>query len=160
VYAAAALLLLVAGAAKVRSPDSTAKALRQAGWRWAGSPTVVRFGAGAEVAVAVAALAGTVVGARLMALSYLGFAAFVAVALYRGSPVSTCGCFGQPDARPTAAHLVVDLGAAASLAGRHAPPMDGQPLAGLPLAVLVGVAAYLAFLVLSVLPRLRGAASP
>lgn len=157
-YLAAALLLAAAGLAKVRRPADTAIALRRAGLpvpAW-----VVRAGAAAEVAVAGWAFTSARVPALLVALSYLGFAAFVLLALRRGSPVSSCGCFGKADSPPTRAHVVVNLAAAggAGWAALHAHPagialLRHQPLGGLPLVVLLGAAAYLAYLVMTALPK-------
>ncbi|HEX2850800.1 MAG TPA: MauE/DoxX family redox-associated membrane protein [Acidimicrobiales bacterium] len=156
-FLAAAVLLLAAGALKVARPHSTGVALRRAGL---GVPdAAVRAGAAVEVAVAVAAMAGLRTGAVLIAASYLGFAGFVAAGLRRGSPVSSCGCFGEIDAPPTVAHLVLNVAAAlAAVAGAARPVsvagvLHGQPLAGMPFAALVGVLAYGGYLVMAVLPR-------
>ena len=104
-----------------------------------------------------------------MALSYLGFAAFVALALRRGSPVSSCGCFGsgnKADSPPTVGHVVLNLAAAATAAWAafhaHAAAVTllrHQPLAGMPLLLLTGAVAYLAYLVMGVLPKTLAAGS-
>ena len=94
-------------------PGETANALSAAGhpvgraWE--------RVGAGAEVALAVAALLvpGALTGG-LVAATYALFAAFIVVALRRGWALTSCGCFGRPDSPPTIAHAVLDAGAAAS----------------------------------------------
>jgi hypothetical protein len=163
-YLGACVLLVAAGLAKVRRPAGTALALQQAGLpvpEWA-----VRAGAAAEVAVGCWALTASRPAAGLVAASYVGFAGFVVVALRRGSPVSSCGCFGgstgagAADSPPTRTHAVLDLAAAAvaGWAAVHAHPgvvtaLGGHPLAGVALALLVGATAYLAFLVVAVLPR-------
>jgi hypothetical protein len=157
-YLAAALLLVAAGLAKVRRPADTSIALRRAGLplpEWA-----VRAGAGAEVAAGCWALTSGRAAAGLVALSYLGFAGFVALALRRGSPVSSCGCFGKPDSPPTVSHVVLNLAAAATAAWAafhaHAGAvtlLGHQPLAGVPLVLLTGAVAYLAYLVMGVLPK-------
>jgi hypothetical protein len=112
VLGAAALLLVVAGAAKVADPSRTAGALRALGWP--SSPVLVRAGAAAELLLGAAAL---VVGgpalALLVAASYLGFALFVMAALRSGTPVGTCGCFARADTPPSTAHVVLDGGLAA-----------------------------------------------
>lgn len=111
VYTGAVLLLGAAGAAKVHRPGDTATALRGIGLRT--GPVAVRLAAAAEVALAVAALAvGGPVPAALVAASYAGFAAFVAVALARHLPLATCGCFGRPDTPPSWTHVVLDAAAA------------------------------------------------
>ena len=163
-YLAAALLLAAAGLAKVRRPAGTAIALRQVGLpvpEWA-----VRAGAGAEVAAGCWAFTSSRPAAGLVALSYLGFAGFVALALRRGSPVSSCGCFGgrnktdNADSPPTLSHAVLNLAAAATAgwAALHAHAgavivLRRQPLAGIPLVLLIGAGAYLAYLVIAALPR-------
>jgi hypothetical protein len=58
---------------------------------------------------------GGYVPPALMAVSYFGFAWFVAGALRAGTPVGTCGCFDQPDTPPSPLHVVVD----AALPGAH-----------------------------------------
>lgn len=157
-YLAAALLLVAAGVAKVHRPADTAIALRRAGLRvpdW-----LVRAGAGAEVAAGCWAFTSGRLAAGAVAVSYLGFAGFVALALRRGSPVSSCGCFGRADSPPTVSHAVLNLAAAAvaGWAALHAHPgvvtvLRRQPLAGAPLVVLTGAAAYLAYLVMGALPK-------
>lgn len=157
-YLAAALLLVAAGLAKVRRPADTSIALRRAGLpvpEWA-----VRAGAAAEVAAGCWAFTSGRAAAGLVALSYLGFAGFVALALRRGSPVSSCGCFGKADSPPTVSHVVLNLAAAATAAwgAFHAHPdvvsvLRHQPLAGVPLVLLMGAAAYLAYLVVAVMPK-------
>src|SRR5437868_3829483 len=78
------------------------------------SRAAVRLLALAETGIAVAAVAG---GGRLawslVGLSYLGFAGFVVVAMARGGPVSSCGCFGTPDTPATLGHVVVTVAASA-----------------------------------------------
>jgi hypothetical protein len=166
-YLAAALLLVAAGLAKVRRPADTAVALRRAGLRvpdWA-----VRAGAGAEVATGCWAFTSGRLAAGAVALSYLGFAGFVALALRRGSPVSSCGCFGsgdKMDSPPTVTHAVLNLAAAAvaGWAALRAHPgvvtvLRRQPLAGVPLVLLIGAGAYLAYLVMGALPKTLAAGS-
>jgi hypothetical protein len=112
----AAGVLAYAGAAKVLDPTMTAGALRAMGLpvpRW-----LVRVGAGAEVALAVAAVVwgGGLLWA-LVGVSYTLFAGFVVFALVSGRPIGSCGCFGRVDIPPTWLHVVVNcaLGAVASI---------------------------------------------
>jgi hypothetical protein len=162
-YVASAGLLLIGGALKLVSPADTANALRATGWP--SSPLLVRLGAAAEVAIAAAALAaGGRVPAALVALSYAGFAAFVLAALRRGSPVSSCGCFGEVDAPPTFVHVVLCLamaGVAVVMVIQNPPDivtaLSHQPWAGIPFVILTVLAAYLAFLAMAVLPRTMAA---
>jgi hypothetical protein len=111
-FIATTLLLAAGGALKVVRPADTARALRQVGIP--ASPTMVRIGAAAELAVATAAVVdGSRPFAALVAGSYLAFAAFVLVALRRHLPLSSCGCFGAQETPPTAVHVAVNLAAAA-----------------------------------------------
>lgn len=166
-YLTAGLLLVAAGLGKMRRPADTAIALRRAGLRvpdW-----VVRAGAGAEVAAGCWAFTSGRLAAGAVALSYLGFAGFVVLALRRGSPVSSCGCFGggdNMDSAPTVSHAALNLAAAATSgwAALHAHPgvvtvLRHQPLAGVPLVLLIGAGAYLAYLVMAALPRTLAAGS-
>lgn len=152
-YLAATAVLLVAGAAKLARPNDTARALQIAGLP--SHRNLVRLGAAAEVALAGAALAwpGPVTGS-LVAAAYLGFAGFVVVALVRGWPLSSCGCFGRPDTRPSYGHAALNAGAAATAAwwavagpGSLGPLFDHQPWHGGPLILVGAVIAGLAYLV-------------
>lgn len=152
-FLAAVALLGIAGLAKTVRPDYTARALQVAGI--GAGRAMVRAGALAEVAVAVAALSvpNPVTGA-LVAAAYLGFAVFVAVALWRGWPLSTCGCFARRDSMPGVSHLVLDIGAALAAAVWAAdPPLDlsaalsRQPWDGWPLLFVSALVALLAFVV-------------
>ena len=157
-YLAAVALLGAAGVAKAMRPGETANALSAAGHpvgrAW------VRVGAGAEVALAVAALLvpGALTGG-LVAATYALFAAFIVVALRRGWALTSCGCFGRPDSPPTIAHAVLDAGAAASAVWWAAAWPTGygfdqlarlffhQPWHGGPLVLVGAVVAGLAYLV-------------
>lgn len=159
-FLAATLLLGGAGVAKLRRPDYTARALSSAGLGPIGHRHVVRVGAAAEVAVALAALIrpGTLTG-FLVAAAYVVFAWFVLVALRRGWSLSSCGCFGRPDSRPTYAHVVLNTAAAASaviwavtpgsLAGPSGLFSAHQPWHGGPLVLVAVVIVGLAYLVWS-----------
>lgn len=162
-YLAAALLLTCAGLSKAWRPAPTAAALRAAGLP--AGVAVVRVASGAEVVIGGWALTSSSLAALAVALSYLGFAGFVALALRRGSSAGSCACFGRAGAPPTAGHVAIDLAAAATAAWTAAHPHPGllsswahQPLAGLPLAGLAGVIAYLAYLLMVELPRTASAA--
>lgn len=172
-YLVAAGLLVVAGAAKAVRPDDTARALAalvtrppaSPSTRWAGR--AVRAGAIVEALVGLAALAlPRPVTAMAVAASYLAFAVVVGLARRRGGPLATCGCFGRPDTRPTAVHLVLDLvlaGAAAVVAvcapdhGSVLTQLSAQPWDGLPLLLASATGLWLTFLALSALGPLEGA---
>lgn len=147
--AVVATLVVVAGLAKVRRPQPAASSLRSVGVR-ARTGGVRALGL-AEAAAGTGALllgGGALVGA--VALLYLGFAAFVAVAIGRGT-TEGCGCFGAEGPPPRRSHLVVNLAAAvvaAAGAATGAWPglgavLAAQPLAGLPFLVLVATAVVL-----------------
>jgi hypothetical protein len=158
-FAIAALLLVAGGIAKAVAPRDTANALRQIGLP--GALPLVRLGGVAEAAIGVVAIAtADRIAASLVAASYLAFAGFVAVALHRGTPIATCGCFGRADTPPSVVHLAVNVAAAAAALAVIVDPGDGfgdvvgaQPLAGVPFVLLVVVGVYLAFLSLTLLPR-------
>lgn len=159
-YAVAAALLALGGMFKLRRPAPTARALRAAGLG-ALAPAARAMG-GAEVAVGLGALAfDGALQSGLVAAFYAGFAAFVALALTRPSPVSDCGCFGGDDSPPTRVHLAVNLAAAGVATALTLGPggislpsaLDGQPWAGVPFLALVAVTAGLAYATLAVLPR-------
>jgi hypothetical protein len=117
VVGGAALLLLAAGALKAADPTRTVGALAARGWTV--RPVLVRTGALAEAALgaAVVAVGGHALPA-LVAASYAGFAWFVVGALMSGTPIGTCGCFGEADTPPRPAHVVLDTGfAVAAVAG-------------------------------------------
>ena len=165
-FAAAAGLLAGAGALKAARPHATARALKDMGLpgRLSLVAGLVRVGGAAEAAVGAAALLTSGSPLRVLALvvaaSYAGFAAVVVLALARGAAVSSCGCFGATDTPPTVAHVVVDAGAALTAVAVALGPGGGlpgvlarQPLAGIPLVLLLVVACYLAWLALTALPR-------
>jgi hypothetical protein len=166
-YLVACALLIAAGLAKALRPDDTARGL-------AGlvplSPRVlrvaVRTGSAAEALLGATALAVARSGtAWLVAASYLGFAAVIAVLRRRGGAIASCGCFGTPDTPATAVHVVVDLALALSAVWIA---VDGQtdslrsllgaqPLDGVPLLAASGLCAWLTFLVVSTLSQVEAA---
>ncbi|MBK5307076.1 MAG: hypothetical protein JJD92_10345 [Frankiaceae bacterium] len=151
-YLAGALLLIVAGVAKVHEPLSLVRALRAAGLR-VRAPLLarwVRIGAALEALLGLAALVhpGRIV-ALGVALSYAGFSVFVLRALRSGSPLASCGCFGKTDTPPTPGHVAVTaaLAVAALVVAR-----GSAPAVDLPLAVVSAVLAYVTYVALAVLP--------
>ncbi len=164
-FVIASALILLGGAFKTVDPADTAYALRELGLA---HPTVlVRVGGMAELVIGIGALVlGGPVFAALVALSYLAFAAFVALALRSGSPISSCGCFGKVDTPPSLVHLVVDLLAAGcaitvALAGDTVALPDvlaDQPLFGIPFVLLAVTGIYLVFLSFTALPKTLAAA--
>jgi len=132
------------------------------------STLLIRVGGFAEAVVGVAALAvGDRVTAVLLGLSFLAFAAFVALALRRDAPISSCGCFGKADTPPSRVHVAINLGAVAAAAGVAVQPsaglpdvLSGQPLAGVPFVLLLACGVGLAFLALTSLPRTMALVRP
>jgi hypothetical protein len=163
-FALAAALLAVGGVMKMVRPGPAAGAL--AALHIPAALSAARLMGGAELIAGSAAL---VVGGRGAALVvagfYLVFAAFVAMAISGRVEVASCGCFGQEDAPPTVAHLVIDLCAAGVclVAAVAAPPsgiievLATQPWAGIPFIgfLILGVAALV--MAMTELPRLNAA---
>ncbi len=162
-FAATCVLLALAGASKVARPAPTVGALRAV--RWPASFALVRWLGAFEIVVGVVAVVtGRPAPALVVALLHVAFAAFVAVALRAGSPVQSCGCFGETETPPSRAHLVTNLvlaGAAFAVAFGGGLPTLGdtlgdQPMAAVPFVILVGVAVQLLLVLLTDLPRALG----
>ena len=153
-------LLAAAGADKALRPQNTAKALSAAGLP--ATRRMVQAAAVAELAIgAGAAATGATPLAAAVALSYAGFAVFVAVARARRWPLSTCGCFATIDTPPTRGHVILDAAAAAvaglaALSGVPTLPgaLSGQYAFGLPLLIASGTVAGCLFLLMTLVPRL------
>jgi hypothetical protein len=152
-FLAAAVMLGLAGAAKLVRPEDTARALHAAGLPF--GRRSVRAGAAAEVAVAVVAVAvpDPWTGA-LVALAYASFTGFVVIALRKGWALASCGCFAKPDSRPTYAHAAVNFASvlAAAWWSLSKPDRLGSSLArspwhGAAVGVVTAVIAILAYLV-------------
>jgi hypothetical protein len=159
-YAVAALLLGVAGIAKVVRPAPARRALINLGLPVPIS--VIRAGAGAEACLAGAALAtGNRVVAAGVAASFLAFTAFVAVAIVRPTTVGDCGCFGGAESPPTFLHLTINaaftlVAVLASATGVRSlfTEVRLRPGLGVPLVALVSLATWFAYLCLSELAAL------
>jgi hypothetical protein len=164
VLAAAAALLVVTGVAKLLRPAAAAAAL---------GAITLRFGPRGDLAGRALGTVEVVVGlttlltrvwpaAALTAALYLGFAAFVVLALRPDRGVASCGCSGQVDTPPTRVHVVVDLafaGFAIAAAVRTPNPLlrsldRAESVLALAAAALV---ASLAWLAITALPRLAAA---
>jgi hypothetical protein len=158
--AAAAVLLLWSGLAKLLRPDATAAMLagllRRPSRTWR---AVARLTGLAEIAVGAAVLvSGGRPACAALAACYLLFTG-VAVRLARGARPAPCGCFGRADTPTGRIHVVVDAAAcAAGISATAAPPgawggFAGQP----PLVSAVGLGqvvllAAMAYLLVAVLP--------
>jgi len=165
-YAAAAVLLGVAGVPKVGGPGDLVRAVRSVGMPF-GRGTVRGFAA-AEVVVAVAALGvPNRLTATLLALMYAVFTAFVVTALRRGGVLSSCGCFGKADTPPSGAHaLVTGAASVTALLVAIDPPggrawsalTDSGAVAVAGFVALVALVGFLAWQVMAVLPTVQPAA--
>jgi hypothetical protein len=150
---AAAWLLLGAGAAKCLRPIPAHRAIgtvvRAAGHREVAVPLgLVRLLGAAEVTGAlVVLLAPWRTASWVVAASYASFAAFVLAAIRTGAPLSSCGCFGETGAPPTALHLAVDTGIAALAVAVATDPSAVAPRDALTAGSGLGLAASLALAV-------------
>ena len=156
-FAIAAALLVAGGLLKTARPADTATALRQSGLP--ATPGLVRAGGLVEAGLGVAALVrGDRVTAVLVAVSYAAFAGFVALALRRGTPLASCGCFGKEDSPPTRLHVALTAAAAVAVAVRPgvglAAVVRAQPLGGVPFLLLLCCGVAFAYLALTSVPRL------
>jgi len=167
IVSAGALLLVVAGLAKLRNPLPARTAIvaaRLPGGAAVRSPGAARAVGAAEVLVGAAALlVGGPVTAALLALAY-GLLALVAARLLAVAAGADCGCFGASSTPISRWHLVLDLGLAAAAVVAVLLPAPGLPEAvsamswqGGLLVVLVGLLAYAAYLVTTALPSLAAA---
>lgn len=157
-YAAAAVLLVVAGVPKLLDPGPTRRVAEQAGLP--SSAAVVRLLGLAEALVGLAALlVGGVLPALAVAVAYVGFALVVTRGLVRGD-MESCGCFNGDDSPPSVLHVALDLGLAGSALAVALGPtgawpelaLDG-PGTALVTAVLSLTVAGLVYLVMARLPR-------
>ncbi|HZJ26153.1 MAG TPA: MauE/DoxX family redox-associated membrane protein [Acidimicrobiia bacterium] len=165
-----ALLVCVAGVLDLRRPGPVVRALADVGIR--ATPVGVRTGAAGALVIAVVALGGPGgaigrVAAGLLGGLYVGFTAFVVLALARGRSRATCGCFGGDETPPSVVHAVVDMVLATASIVVAVMPADGLPAliagppapgSGVALVALVGATTVLALVALTVLPRTLGLA--
>ena len=161
---AAAGLLALAAPGKLLRPSLTTNALRQLGLP--GSAVLVRLLGVGELALAAAVwLAPSRPVLALLALAYAAFAGFVAVALRRGTALSSCGCFGRADTPPTRVHLgvvvtaaLVAVAAVVTGSGSVGEVVADGPAYGVPLLAAIAVTVWLSWAALAVLPRVVVAA--
>lgn len=161
-HSAAALLLLVAGMAKIVRPAPTGDLLTTLGLP--GSDAAAAAVGVVEATVGVAALAfGGPVTAALVGAFYVAFGAVVLRAMRAGAV--SCGCFGRVDAPPSWIHVIGNAALAAvsfaALAGdTPVEVMEDQPAAGVGFVLLVGVLTGLALVAFTALPEAMGARRP
>jgi hypothetical protein len=139
-FAAACVVLVLAGVSKIRRPLATRPAAAALGLP--ASRTAVRALGALEVVSATVALAIGGVAAAAVAVVYGGLA-LAAWRLFMRSPGTACGCLGASDTPVTTTHIVVNVtaGFVAVLA-----VTNGSPIA----AVGAGAWTRVAFVVLAV----------
>lgn len=154
-----AALLAAAGVAKGIAPQAAAGALRAMGLP--GTPLLVRALGAVEVAIGIWVITtGSPPAALALGAAYLGFAAFVGVALARRLPIGSCGCFGKDDTPPTWIHLAYDLSAVAVAVLAAAQPI-GSPSRWLPqlgshaagYLLITGAVLLFSYILLAELPK-------
>lgn len=158
--ASLAVILVVAGVAKLWRPRTAVTALRLAGGR--GSDEAVRALGLFEIIVGVWWITSSApLAAIAMAVLFSTFALFTVYVLAAEVPLSSCGCLGVEDAPPTKIHVIVNSLAAslAAMAAVVGVPGFAMTLAAAPPAqsaltlALVVVAVYLWFSAFTYLPR-------
>ena len=164
---AAALLLAVAGLAKVRAPRarSALAAAGLPGARLLPGRLGNRLLGLVELAVAVAAvLLGGRPQALLVAVGY-AVLALLSARMVAAEAGQDCGCFARP-APVSHCHTAVNaIGAAFGVAGLLAPadPLPAvlrhDPVPGVALLLAAAALAYLGYLTMTALPALRSAAA-
>lgn len=140
---AAAVVVAVTGVGKLVDPTAVSAALERAGL--VSGPWVGRGLGAVEVAVGGWVLAaGGRPSSIALALLYGGFLAFIVANRVRGLEVP-CGCVGRSTKPPGAAHVVVDVVAAAAAVAAAIGPVGAAAgwldEGGAGVAALVGVAA-------------------
>lgn len=156
-YVAGCLLLVVAGAVKLRRPASASSAASAVGIGLPG--WAVRLGGAAEVVLGGTALAAGGIAAPLaVAAAYSGFAVVVIASLRRSDGVAGCGCFGETGAPVHSVQAVVDLAvAAAAIAVARGGGMAPAPVDRVAMVALGAAVAWVAYLAIVPLPRLMAA---
>ena len=159
-FAVAAIVLCVAGVAKLRSPGTAANALAVLGAP--GGVTLARAIAVGELALGCwCIVAPSRIGAALIAVAYGGFAALGLVLARRHA---SCGCFGAGETRATPAQAALSaalmaVAIAATISVPHGLPWivaRGAPGAAV-LLIGVAAAAYATVLAYTELPAAWGA---
>lgn len=170
-YWVAAVVLAVAGIAKLRRPSAVTEALRAVGLP-ASPTTAIGLGVGELVlAVSVFAVGGPIPG-LLTAGAYLAFAAVAArlasLAANPSKPMIGCGCFGRSATPIGPTHVFANVAlAAASLTAvltSDTPSLPAVaadlPALGLAHLLLIAAAAAATVAILTVLPETKAARIP
>ena len=158
--AVAAIVLVVAGLAKLRTPDGALRALAAAGLSLPAA--AVRIAALSELAISALVLLAP--GRATCALLAAGYATLALVAGALARRGAACGCFGDDDAPATAAHVALSA-VLALLAGAGVawPPhgiawlVAAAPGVAGPLALGIAGAAYATVVIYTELPSAWGA---
>jgi len=167
IHASAALLLVVAGVAKlIRPAEGFAGFAGLVGFRV--RPAVVRLLGAVEAAAGTAALLAGGPAAWIVGLLYAAFALVVLRAVLAGA--GTCGCFGPLDAPPSLIHVIGNLtlvGVSFAAAGAASPPLvtvvqtvRDNPVTGAALAAVIALLAGLVLVAFTALPEALAARSP
>ena len=162
IHASAAVLLFVAGVAKMMPPADGFAGL--VGLR--ARPSLVRILGGAEVVAGAGALwLGGPVAASAVGLLYGAFAVVVLRALLTGA--ESCGCFGRLDAPPSWVHVIGNLvlgGVSFVAAGTDTAPVQAvvqsfsdHPAVGAALVAEIVLVAGLGLVAFTALPEALGA---
>lgn len=151
VVVGAAVVLAVAGVAKVARPSPATRAVRSAGID-VDDPMVAALGLVELAAGATALVWHTPITALVVGAFYVAFAAFAVRLLSVGGPRVACGCFGQGSAPIGAEHVVVNLLVAAAAFSAFATGRTGPTD-----VVAVLGATCLLFVFLALVPTLRSA---
>ena len=159
-HGSAALLLVLAGSAKLARPRAAADLLGVLGLP--ARAALARAVGSAETVAGLAALAlGGPVASGTVAVLYAGFALAVLRALAAGAP--SCGCFGSLDAPPSWIHVtgnlalagvsLVAVGSADSPVGVLAAATTAELAGGAALALLIVTIAGLLVVTFTALPE-------
>ena len=160
-HVAAALLLIVAGLAKVFRPVPTAELLASFGLPEVPAAVVV-----IGIVESVVGVLALVTGGHLLAVAtgtfYVGFIVVVGRALATGA--ESCGCFGRVDSPPSWIHVVGNavfaVASFVAAAGRTpAQVMADQPADGIGFVVGTGLIAGLTLVAFTAVPEALAARS-
>ena len=160
-HVAAALLLIVAGVAKIVRPVPTTDLLASVGLPEVPAAVVVIGVVESAVGVLALVVGGSLLAAATGAL-YVGFVAVVWRALVTGA--TTCGCFGRANSPPSWLHVVGNatfaVASFVAVAGQTPTQvMADQPASGIGFVLGSGVIAGLALVAFTAVPEALAARS-
>jgi hypothetical protein len=163
-FAIVAVVLAVGGISKLGAPDASGASLRSLGIP--ASPTLVRFLAFCEIAIAVIALVvGGTLGALAVTFAFVAFTLMMYLLVRKGSSAS-CGCFGQADTPPSSLHVVANAICAALAAAAAALDvvsiealLSDQPAAGIPMLLFIAAGSAATIAIFTLLGRLAAPAT-